>query len=187
MESNLALASPTQVGTGTPRPKKWLDVTRAHYTLIIINQPCGFCPSLWVSTGCLWVSACTLRKRLYNLKLSINLSVEWHRTRGGMATTLKNPTLPSLRGCFWFSHSPLSFLLESVILLCLIKLLLLKTANVSQLNSFPPEGKNGGIAVLPVTYIRHITKKCKYSTLCSQSWIIFMWAQCKDCSLIFSF
>lgn len=39
-----------------------------------------FPPTPWILLGSLWVTACTLGEKLYNLKLSINLSVKWHRT-----------------------------------------------------------------------------------------------------------
>ena len=76
-------------------------------------------PSPMVSFTYLCLTTCALGEKLYNLKLSINLSVKWHRT---------HMTLPHGRtasgfqtACFHYSF------LRTVILLCFIKLLL-KTA-----------------------------------------------------------
>ena len=54
---------------------------------------------------------------------------------------LKNPTLPSPRDCFWCLDSSLSSLLEGVLLLCLIKLLLLKTTLCLSIEFFPSRGQ----------------------------------------------
>ena len=96
------LKPPAQLGKGAPRPKRWLRVPGGSLCHICNKLALQFPPPPpWLLLGCLRVSVCALGEKLYNLKLSINLSVKWRRTQGG-TTTLKNLPPPHCRAVSGF-------------------------------------------------------------------------------------
>ena len=115
---------PAQVGPDTTRPKRWLKLTWGS-SCPNYNKLCFLHPLFtWVlMSKHLW---CALGEKLYNLNCQSTCQTndtghrEWRPLE-------KNQHYP-LQDCCWFPDSPLSSFLRSVLLLCLIKLLLLKTA-----------------------------------------------------------
>lgn len=168
---HLSLLAPTLVIRIGPKIFRCCDQT-ARFPALSGPNKIKRASTVWcrcTKTQCLkenWVSLCYVcnklaleflplcefhtgaQDKLCNLKLSINLSVKWHRTHGG-TPTLKNPSTP-LQGRFWFPDRPLSPLPGNVFSLCLI------TAYASRINSFAQEGKNRGnhYSIIPLTKYR---------------------------------